>query len=63
MGSHLTNIILFLKKQKTKKKRFITEVICYVQDMQDEWGMGMNGDQISPIHPNEDEWIGWGYYS
>ncbi len=26
------------------------------QDIADEWGMGMNGDQILPIHPKADEW-------
>ncbi len=26
------------------------------QDMVDEWGMGMNGEYISSIHPNGDEW-------
>ena len=30
--------------------------IHVLQDMVDEWGMGMNGDQISTIHPNRDEW-------
>ncbi len=26
------------------------------QDIGDEWGMGMNGDQILPIHPWAHEW-------
>ncbi len=26
-------------------------LITTVQDMSDEWGMGMNGDQLLPIHP------------
>ncbi len=29
-----------------------------MQDIADEWGMGMNGDQILPIHPQAGEW-GW----
>ncbi len=24
--------------------------------MADEWGMGMNGDKLLPIHPQADEW-------
>ncbi len=26
------------------------------QGVTDEWGMGMNGDKFSPIHPRTDEW-------
>ena len=29
-----------------------------LQDIADEWGMGMNGDKLLPIHPQADEW-GW----
>ncbi len=28
----------------------------FYQGMADEWGMGMNGDQLLPIHPQVDEW-------
>ncbi len=37
---------------------FLVYVLRYLdsQDMGDEWGMGMNGDQLLPIHPRGDEW-------
>ncbi len=29
----------------------------FIQGMADEWGTGMNVDQILPIHPQADEWM------
>ncbi len=35
----------------------MTDSVQYTgQDIADEWGKGMNGDQFSPIHPQADEW-------
>ena len=28
----------------------------HLQDMGDEWGMGVKGDKLLPIHPRGDEW-------